>query len=80
MAMSSAERQRSYRERMKSEGVRINMIVSPYSAAALDRLARHNGTSKKDALEQLIRNAEEAVLAGMVRSSKKTKAYYGDSK
>ena len=75
MAMSNVERQRAYRERMKLEGARFSTIVSKHSAAALERLARHHGLSKKDMIEQLISDADEAVLKSMTLSSRKTKEY-----
>lgn len=67
MAQSAAERQRAYRQRRLTDGtdVRLDVMVSATTAAALQRLARHQGLSQRATLEQVLAQAEAAAIAGM---------------
>lgn len=71
MPTTPAERQRAYRQRKISEGTdaRLDVVVSASTAAALQRLARHHGTSQRAMLEQVLADAEQAAVAGMADPS-----------
>ncbi len=75
MGKSGAERQRAFRQRRIADGTdaRLDMVVSASAAAALQRLARHHGTSQRAMLEQVLAQAEQAVVAGIADPS----GYYG---
>lgn len=67
MGKTAAERQRAYRQRRIADGTdaRLDMVVSASAAAALQRLAAHQGISQRAMLEQVLAQAEQATLAGM---------------
>jgi hypothetical protein len=71
-SMTSAERQRAYRERHAEAAKRINMLVSVSSKRALERLARHRGQTQRAVLEDVLGAAERAVLDVFENTS----AYY----
>ena len=77
MALTNAQRQAAYRQRhlrsADGEGARLNLVVSHHSARQLTRLATHYGVTKRAMLEQLLKEAETAVLDGM--NWQKQKAY-----
>lgn len=64
MATKGTARQAAYRVRHLKEGsgVRLDMVVSATTAAALARMARHYGVSRRAALEKAVAAAERAVL------------------
>lgn len=62
MTKSSAERQRAYRERQAETAERLSMLVSVPAKRALERLARHRGETQRAVLEELLRDAERAVV------------------
>jgi hypothetical protein len=57
MALSTAERQRRYRERAKASTARVSFSISIDAATALDALASQTGTTKRNALEAAILSA-----------------------
>ncbi|MCB1629446.1 MAG: hypothetical protein KDI51_01390 [Xanthomonadales bacterium] len=61
---TTAERQRAYRQRHLSDGTasRLDVLLNSHAADALERLARHAGTSKREILESLLIDAEVVVL------------------
>ena len=67
MPMTPAEKQARYRERHLQEGQRerLQLIVSTGTKRALERLARHQGTSQTALFEKLILEAQTAATAGM---------------
>jgi len=60
-SMTTAERQRAYRERHANAAERINMLVSVSAKRALERLAKHNGQTQRAVLEDLLSAAEKAL-------------------
>ncbi len=63
MSKSTAERQREYRARRpENDDRRLNTWISAKADLALERLARHNGQSKRETLERLVLDADEQVL------------------
>jgi len=67
--MTSAERQRAYRERHAEAAERINMLVSIGAKRALERLARHRGQTQRAVLEEVLGAAECAVLETVENTS-----------
>lgn len=67
MGRTAAERQRAYRQRRLVEGtdVRVDVLVSATTAAALQRLARHYGCNQRAVLERVLADAEASALAGV---------------
>ena len=67
MAKTAAQRQSEYRARRNDgEGDRrINTWVTSSTDFALDRLAKHHGVTKREMLEQLICNADAAILESL---------------
>ena len=69
MAKSNAERQRQYRQRhlvdVDGMGHRLNLVVGASTGAQLDRLARHYGLTKRSMIEQLLAEAEGALVDRM---------------
>jgi hypothetical protein len=67
MAKSNAERQRAYRELhlkdMAATGERINMVVSMTAKRSLERLASCYDITQRAMLEQIIAEAEDALLS-----------------
>lgn len=57
--------QASFRQRHLIEGTasRLDVVVSAHTAAALARMARHHGISRRAALERAVTAAEQALLA-----------------
>ena len=67
MALSSAQKQRRYRERhlgKDGEKVRLQAFISFQTEARLQRLARHHGYSITALIEKIADDADNAVLAG----------------
>lgn len=62
MGMTSAERQRAYRQRRQDDAERLNMVVSVSAKRQLERLARHHGVAQRVMLERLLADAERAVV------------------
>jgi hypothetical protein len=68
MALSSAQKQRRYRERhlgKDGEKVRLQAFISFQTEARLQRLARHHGYSITALIEKIADDADNAVLAGL---------------
>ena len=67
MPMTNAERQRKYRQRLKSTEdnllARLHMLVSPACVAQLSRIARHQGVTKREALERIMLEAENRLVS-----------------
>ena len=67
MPMTNAERQRKYRQRLKSTEddllARLHVLVSPACMAQLGRIARHQGISKREALERIMLEAENQLVS-----------------
>lgn len=65
MALTSAEKQRRYRERhlgVDGSKERIQFFVSAQTKAQLGRLARHYGYTITRIIEDLVRDADRAIL------------------
>ncbi|KAA6184102.1 hypothetical protein F2Q65_13605 [Thiohalocapsa marina] len=68
MALSNAERQRRYRERMReidtddTPQVKLNAVVDVSTKARLKRMAVYWGITQRAALERIIGEAERAVV------------------
>lgn len=71
MSKTAAEIQADYRARRPFAGAdnngerRINTWVSTGASLALARLARHNGVTKREMLEQVLMAEEARVTSGM---------------
>jgi hypothetical protein len=67
MAKSAAERQAAYRlRRNEGEGDRrLNTWITSKADLALDRLARRYGVTKRQMVERLISEADDAILKTM---------------
>ena len=67
MPMTNAERQRKYRQRLKSTEddllARLHVLVSPACVAQLSRIARHQEISKREALERIVIEAENQLVS-----------------
>ena len=67
MPMTNAERQRKYRQRLKSTEddllARLHVLVAPACMAQLGRIARHQGISKREALERIMLEAENQLVS-----------------
>jgi hypothetical protein len=83
MGKTGAQRQAAYRAKRPFAGEgengerRLSTWVNTSASLALARLARHNGLSKRQMLEQLIRVADDATLAAMASDSPAWDAYFG---
>ena len=74
MGMTNAERQRAYRERHLGAGgekVRREIIWDAAADARLRRLARHRELPVTEALEDLVRRAEQAAVGRMTPTGEK---------
>jgi hypothetical protein len=70
MALTSAEKQRRYRERhlgVHGSKERIQLFISVQTKAQLGRLAHHYGYTITKAVEDLVKNAEGALLDRLPR-------------
>lgn len=71
MSKTPAERQATYRAKRPFAGTdnngerRINTWVNTGAALALERLARHNGVTKREMLERVLLAEDARVTAGM---------------
>lgn len=67
MAMSAAERQRRYMQRHIADGsdTRVSVMLSAPADAALRRLAKHRGMTKRALLESLLLAAEDQTVLGL---------------
>lgn len=78
MAKTAAERQKEYRAR-RNEGEgdrRLNSWITVGADLALERLALHNGLTKRAMLERLILDADGSVQAGLLLDSEEWDAYF----
>lgn len=73
MGISSAEKQRRYRQRHLIDGnaERISIVVQVTTKRALERLARHRGTTQRAVLEDLLAKAEAAATRPMSPAAQK---------
>lgn len=57
-------RQREYRRKHLKDGndQRVQVILSPEAKLALDRMAKHHATTRKEILERVLLDAENALL------------------
>jgi hypothetical protein len=70
MALTSAEKQQRYRERhlgVHGSKERIQLFISVQTKAQLGRLARHHGYTITKVVEDLVKDAERAILDGLPR-------------
>lgn len=69
MALSSAERQRAYRQRhlrdVEGSRARLNVIIEQDAVLALRRLAAHKGLTQAAALRELVLSAQNRVIGRM---------------
>ena len=79
MPKTSRERQAAYRSRRQDgEGeYRLNTWISSQASFALGRLARHQGLSRRAVLEQLVIDADQAILETLELDSPEWEAYIG---
>lgn len=75
MALTNAQKQAFYRERHLKEGERkrLQVVVSLHTKRALERLSRHLGLTQASTLDQIIGDAQEAILSGL---SSEEQAHY----
>lgn len=66
MPLTSAEKQRRYRQRNKR--ARLDVVVRYSTLSALYKLATHRGTSLRQALESAIEAADKAEQASMTHN------------
>lgn len=80
MARSSAQRQAAYRQRRPAAGDngdrRMDLWVTTGTALALARLARRQGVTQRDMLEQLVRAADAAVTATLAPDTPDWDTYF----
>ena len=72
MALISAEKQRRYRERhlgVHGSKERIQLFISVQTKAQLGRLAHHYGHTITKVVEDLVKDADRAILDRLPRSS-----------
>jgi len=64
---SNAERQAAYRARHLLEGTdqRLNLVLSASAKFQLERLAMHYGVTQRQALEQLLSQAERDLVCSL---------------
>ena len=77
MAMTAAERQSAYRSR-RNDGDgdrRINTWVSTNTHFALIRLSKHYSVTKKELLERLMFEADDAILKSLEMDTPEWDAY-----
>lgn len=69
MANDTAKRQAAYRARHltneDSDLVRLNLLIDFHVKLALERLASCHGVTQRAMLERLIRQGQQALLAGL---------------
>lgn len=77
MAMTNAERQKRYREKRREEGgSRLNMAIDAGSHACLKRIARFQGLTEREALQEILLEAEAQLVEKHEKLRKtRTKAY-----
>ncbi len=79
MAMTSAERQKRYRQKARDSGdSRINTAVSAGARACLKRIAKHKGLSEREALEAILENVEARLIPNSNGSLQKAKPATAD--
>lgn len=78
MALTTAERQRAYRERHLDAGEksRMQLFLSVHARKQLDRLARHKRYTVTALIEEWAASAEHRATARL--SGKALKLYYDD--
>jgi hypothetical protein len=81
---ANAARQRAYRKRhlrpdapLVDVRARLNLVVSPLTAAGLKRLAKHYGVTQVAMLHRLVEDAEGRAIKPL--KSDKLRDYYGDA-
>lgn len=79
MAMSNAQKQAAYRARKikEGDGERLQAVISLHAKRALERLARHHGSTQAATLERLILEEQQRVTAGM--DADQHRAYVGEA-
>jgi hypothetical protein len=77
MPMTSAEKQRAYRERhlgFNGEKSRVQLVLSVHAKFQLERLARHKGYSVTTLVEELAAEVERRIIDRM--TSTERRAYF----
>jgi hypothetical protein len=77
MPMTSAEKQRAYRERhlgFYGEKSRVQLVLSVHAKFQLERLARHKGYSVTALVEEMAAAAERGIIDRM--TSKERREYF----
>ncbi len=79
MAKTSAQRQAAYRSRRHDgEGTRrLNTWISVPAYFALQRLARHHGTTQREMIERLAIQTDEQILSSLELGSPEWSQYLG---
>lgn len=78
MAKTATQRQRDYRLR-RNDGDgdrRINTWIATGAGLALDRLARHHGTTRRAMLERLILAADSEIIKGLDLDTPEWEGYF----
>ena len=85
MAKTPAQRQAAYRARRPYAGKngngerRLNLWIDTSSSLALDRLVRRYGVTKREFLEKMILEADEAILRTLDLETPEWDRYFGIS-
>lgn len=83
MAKTPAKRQAAYRARRPYAGKdgngerRLNLWIDTSSSLALDRLVRRYGVTKREFLEKMILEADEAILRTLDLDTPEWDRYFG---
>ena len=83
MAKTPAQRQAAYRARRPYAGKkgngerRLNLWIDTSSSLALDRLVRRYGVTKREFLEKMILEADEAILRTLDLDTPEWDRYFG---
>ena len=83
MAKTPAQRQAAYRARRPYAGKdgngerRLNLWIDTSSSLALDRLVRRYGVTKREFLEKMILEADEAILRTLDLETPEWDRYFG---
>lgn len=59
---TNAETQKHYRRRASETQLRINTFAEPGAVMALKRIARHRNVTIKQAIEEILLDAEQALI------------------
>lgn len=82
MAKTSAQRQQDYRRQRPFAGPegngerRLNTWLTTAAGLALDRLARRYGVTKREVLEQLLKAADDEIIASLEPETQAWQDYF----